>query len=298
MTSSVTPLPAGEPVKPATSSDPTSPPSTDTSSDAKTKDWSAASEAEQLAAIGDLLAGTPAAEAPANTAEGEEPDPWVQDKPPAAKPGTLGDMAKQLGISPEEAYNLTIPTGDGEAVKLGDLKDAWQNRQAEARETAKRAEALDQRESAAIASEQFLVTFAEDLAKTASPQAMQGLVQQHQQRLHGEQIRLLAAMPELRDPETLDRFKGQLVETLGRYGIAEDSPALNDHRVVLMVRDLMRSKARLDKLLAFEPDKAPPRQAKARQNDGEGTRRAQLMNRAKTGSTEDKVAAISALLKG
>lgn len=297
MSLSKTLSPDGEQEKLTTGSEPTSTPSTDTYSDAKTRDWSEASEAEQLSAIGDLLADTPPAEPQPNEV-GEDPDPWVQPKAEAVKPGTLGDMAKQLGISPEEAYNLTIPTGDGEAVKLGDLKDAWQSRQAEARETAKRAEALDQRESAAIASEQFLVTFAEDLAKSMPPQAMQGLVQQHQQRLHTEQVRLLQAMPELKDPETLDRFHGQMVETLGRYGIGEDSPALNDHRVVLMVRDLMRSKARLDKLLAFEPEKAPPRQAKTRPNDGEGTRRAQMMTRAKTGSTEDKVAAINTLLKG
>lgn len=155
---------------------------------------------------------------------------------------------------PEEFYKTEITTGDGEKVTIGALKDAYQSQQATARETAKRAVALDERESALYLDQQLINT----LGTAPTPAA----VQQYQQRLVERDTRerssLLAAMPELKDAPVFEAFRKDVVDRLGKYGIRPNEVVINDHRQLLIVRDLIRAEARIKALLGTPAKSADP----------------------------------------
>lgn len=314
MTSQPTPSPTGAGAATATTSAASSQPPANSSSPAATppsteeKDWSQATEKDKADAISDLLrGGTPepqpgSGDVPSD-GEGGSDDPWMppegETQESTEPPSTLADLAEKLGMQPEQVYDLELTTGDGETVKLGALKDAYQNRQAEARESAKRAKALDERESALTADAQLWSAVAAEVGRHLTPQTKQRLRDREIQNDREERRRLAAAMPELNDPDVLDRFKRSFVETLQGYGFGPHEMHITDHRNVVLVRDLMRYKTRLDKLLSYEPQQEPPKAARTKGRDtGANGRQQQMINRAAHGTEKQKVDAISALLKG
>jgi hypothetical protein len=273
-------------------------------------------DSERTDAIAELLGRAPEASAADRAKdlaqEGEERDSWVS--PPetgdgavgdaheageGALPGTLSELSERLGLKPEQVYDLELTTGDGETVKLGALKDAWQDRQAEARETAKRAKALDEREAALVADRQLWDAIGTELQSRISPQLARELRGRMSREEGVEREKLMAAMPELKDPETLTRFNEKFLARLQKYGFTGAEIRVTDHRNVLLVRDLMRAEERLEKLLSYEPPKDPPKSqpSQGRSSGPSSTERQRKLNaKARSGTEADKVKAVSALL--
>lgn len=284
------------------------------------KDWTAATDDERAGAIDQLLRG----EQPEGTrqpeeqgaqesdqeGDGDERDPWVPDDPDndtggaedepdeASKPVTIKDAAEKLGLDPEAFYNLEVTTGDGQTVKLGDLKDAWQGREAEARETAKRAKALDERESALTADQMFWDQFQQYLEPQLNPKvkaALRGRYEAHQLQ---QGRALLTHMPELADPVARENFEGMAAKVRRELGYKEQEP-IRDYREALMLRRILRAEGRLEKLLSYEPRQTPPKASRPKgKGDGGKARQSQLLDRARSGSEQEKVSAISNLIRG
>jgi hypothetical protein len=204
-------------------------------------------------------------------------------------------IAKRLDIPVEDVYGMQITTGDGEKVSLGSLKDAWQDRQEAARETAKREAGLDQRESAILANQRLWSKVAGDLAGKLSPETMNGLREQAQQMERQERQRMLQAMPELNDEASFANWREKLVTVLGGYGFRPAEMVITDHRMLLIMRDLMRTNERLAKLMSYSPSKEPPKAAQTQGRSTPSNSKA-LAKRARNGTDSDKVAAVSALL--
>jgi hypothetical protein len=280
-------------------------------------------DAQRAERVAELMGLAPAPEraAPATGADegatdqdGDDPgrdDPWRPqesagegaeggaDGAKGGKPATLAEAAERLGIEPAAMYDLSINTGDGETVTLGAIKDAWQDRNSIAREGAKKAMELDARESELVAREAFYSRVQNELAQRLTPQMRSEIAG----RFKAEQARhreaLLRAMPELSDPAVMTSFLEQLGQEFEGHGFRPGEIQMLDHRVALMARDLMRAKARIARWAAYEPDQQPikSRESQGRKDAG-GNRTKAIMQRARTGNTADKVAAVGALIKG
>jgi hypothetical protein len=255
-------------------------------------------EAEKAKAVADLLNGADSATERPEEPPGDPDDPAPAPEPKSA-PKTLSELAETLGASPEDVYKIELTTGDGEVVSIGDLKDGHRDRQAAQRETAEREAALDQRETAIIAEQRVWASIGESLEQSIPPEAREQLAQQMQERDRVERRRLMDAAPELQDQAKFEAFREDVVKTLGEYGYKPHEIVVGDHRQLMVLRDLIRTKKRLKDLLEYKPKQSPPggRKPTGRGNEPDGTARA--ISKAKSSPHEaDKVAAVAALLKG
>lgn len=216
-----------------------------------------------------------------------------------AAPKTLDQLRDALQLDDAALYGIEVTTGDGETVKLGALKDAYQDRQKAARETAKREAALDVREAALVNDQQLWQQIGNELGASVKPETLNTLKGRMQQHAVREQEALLTAMPELRDEAVFKNWRGEVVKFLHEgYGFKPQELVITDHRILVVMRDFMRTKARLDKLLSYEPDaKAPGSKRPKPKANGTRTRQ-QMFSRARTGNEAQKVSAITTLLNG
>jgi hypothetical protein len=257
----------------------------------------------QLAAINELL-GSP------QEATGDEVDPdQTEAEKPASDPlrgadgkfraKSLSDLAEHLDASPEELYKLELTTGDGETVKLGDLKDAWQQRQQAARESARRDSGLDEREAALRAEQALWEPVLRELNDKLPQEFKARLRGRDQQQLERERTRLLDAAPELADQTQFQAWRGEVVGFLAGYGYSPQEMAITDHRMLVILRDHMRLKARLEKLMAYEPGQQPPKPSRPQGRQPAQSRARQLVETARrSGREQDKLAAIAGLIDG
>lgn len=239
----------------------------------------------------------PAGDAPESDGEGAG-EAGTEDK--GGRPATLTEAAERLGMKPAEVYDLAINTGDGETVTLGQLKDAWQDRQTAVREGAKKAVQLDQREAAIVAREAFYGRVQDELQSSLTPQRRAEMVRRYQADQARERQSLVRAMPELSDPGVMTSFLEQLGGEFERHGFRPGEMQFLDHRFVLMARDLMRANARIERWSKYEPERDPPRALTPQGRGGgaaDGKHKA-MMQRARQGTTADKVTAVEALIKG
>lgn len=277
------------------------------------------SPSEQIAAVADLLGGGSAegaggteleageaqgddgsSGAPEGTQEGDDEGgsgTEARETPPA----TLTDVAEALGIEPGDVYAMEVTTGDGETVKIGDLKDFYQNRDVAMRETVERSAALDERESVISQDQRLWGQIGNDLVRILPPETVGQLKAQMVERDQHERQLLVDAIPEMADAAKFDQFRMDAVEFMGkRYGMQPHELAVTDHRHILIMRDLMRAEKRLDDLRKWKPKRDPPRAHKARGRDGKVVSQTDaLVAKAKTSRHDaDKIRGIAALLKG
>lgn len=256
-------------------------------------------DAELAQSVSDLL-GTGDED---RTGTGDESSTGTEDgdlntPSPTGKPKTMAEAAERLGIEAKDLYKLSITTGDGDTVSIGDLKDAHQNRLAAEQETAKREVALDQRETAITADQRIWAEMGDQLAQILTPQVRQQLAERMSERESAERRKLLQALPEMQDEAKFDQFRSDVVDTLGKYGYKPHEIVVGDHRQLIVLRDLIRLQHRVDQLSKFQPEPLMPRQSKP-QGRGNPTSRAQAaLNKAKGGTEAHKVDAVAQLLKG
>lgn len=209
-------------------------------------------------------------------------------------------LAEQLGVSTKKLYEqLQVTTGDGETLSLGQLKDRVQDQETATREIVQREQSLQERESAVLQNQQQLQAVLSDLEGKLSPEVVQQMQRRQQQTQVRERQLMLEAMPELRDPDFLSQFRENVAETLGSYGFQPGELVINDHRVLKVLKDFMATKTRLEKLLAFDPEREqnPPKQKKPQGKQPRKSRTAKILSQARTGTQADKVRGVSALLQ-
>ena len=217
------------------------------------------------------------------------------DKPPEL--GRLDELAAKLDMPLEKVYDLELTTGDGEAVKLGDLKDAWQDRESAARETVQRSAALDTRETEIMAEATLWGQLGQHFQQVLPEGAKAELARRQEAKQARERNMLMDAIPEFQDPAKFAAFRDDAVEALSAYGFKPHELTINDHRLLVVLRDFTRNKARLDKLLSFDPKAAKPDADRPSRRTSQRSVDKRALQRAATGSETDKVDAIARLIK-
>jgi hypothetical protein len=237
-----------------------------------------------------------AASATERSQEGDGGEP--EASAPATAPASLADAAERLGIPIEKLYDVEIGTGDGETVRLGQLKDLWQDRERARAEIAEKSLEIDARETAIVADQRLWSELGEDLARTLPPHRMRELQDRLQDRQEREHGALMRAMPELRDQARFDGFRSDMVELLGRYGFKPHEMVMGDHRQLLILRDLKRARDKLAELAKFQPKRdAPGTRAGKGRGQGQSSDTDRMVARAKSSRNDaDKVRGVSALL--
>jgi len=218
---------------------------------------------------------------------GKEPEGVAVEEP-------VGDdnteAAAQEVETPEGVdYALEVPMTDGTKVKLGELKDHYQQYQTHVMEVQERENALMQKYEEVNQLAQYAQLPPERLAS----------IQQQQQRYLEQQHQLmLETMPDLKDKATFDTTKAAIYELAKEYGVEDVIGQVTNHKVVKMLRDY----ATLRKSIKAAKDNVKPlRSAEPRSKNapvGKPDAAAMAAQRAtQTGSKQDQIAAISALLK-
>jgi hypothetical protein len=236
-----------------------------------------------IEAVSDLLFGE--GDDPAAPGSPDSTDPPAVEEgetgvPPSPVSPTLSDIAEKLGVEASALYDMEITTGDGEAVKLGKLKDAWQDRTTAERESAERAASLDQREASVIADQQLFSLLAQE--GVVPQQTLDRARDYLARRQSAETEKLMALVPELRDEAKLDIFRTGMVETLGKMGYRPNEIVLDDHRQVLVIRRLMQLEKENEALKkAAKP--AAPKAGRPQGRSAQGKRSADLQRTAANG---------------
>lgn len=230
---------------------------------------------------------------------GEAPD-TTPEAPKHLDPNTL---AEQLGIKPDQLYKqMQISLGDdGETLTLGELKDRVQGQRQAALEMTQKEQAFNEREARLLQNQQLLAAISSEIQGKLSPQTVRE-VKQRQANHEAHQNRLMyETMPELKDKQNFERFRKGVAETLQPYGFKTNELNIQDHRMLLVVRDLMRTKAQLKRLMEFEPpkeDAVPPNQRKPQGKRKRISSAERLKQQARGGTESDKLSAVSALIRG
>ncbi len=202
-------------------------------------------------------------------------------------------IAEGLGVDAAEVYDMDIPVGDdGETVKIGALKDAWQDRATAERESVEREAGLNEREAAIISDQQAWALLAAEGQLT--PQVFERVRERIGERMNQEQGMLFDLVPELRDETKLDLFRRDLVRVMGQVGFQPHEIVLGDHRQGLLLRrfvQLEKENAAMKKQLRPKPPRTPKPQ-------GRGKPAKPNFSAARRGNDSQKVAAVSQLLNG
>jgi hypothetical protein len=258
-------------------------------------------EAQRAKAVSDLLNGrTPDAGPPYHdeaSDEGIEPEP--ETEPRADRPAPIADvktLAEALKVSPAKLYKeLQIDVGDGVTMSLGELKDTVKSQQTATREGAEREAGLMSREAAISRDNQLLAIVAQDLRGKLSPQAVQQLEARRQETETRERQLMAEAMPEIvGSAASLQKFAADVAGMLGEYGFKPHELIITDHRIALVLKDMLRLKGMLRKAGSLENKSAPRHLQPAAKNTQD--HRAQTLQRARGGSEADKARAVNALL--
>lgn len=280
------------------------------------------SAAEQTAAVADLLG----AEGVIGKSQEQKPDTigeraetvlegqvraappeaeTAQEAPPARKkPGSVHEAIEQLGISPEEFYNLEVGFGDNApGAKLGQLKDGHAARSQALQEIASKEAAFLERESAIRSRESEIDGLRELMLARLSPETRAQVDQVLADRRGREDaqaaLELRRMIPELGDRAYLDGFLQHLEGVGTRHGFRMDEiMAVRDPRMFTVLKELMETRATLERLAKIDPERVKE-QPRPMAPQGRGAVDDSAVSRAKrTGKTADQVSAISSILRG
>ena len=213
-------------------------------------------------------------------------------------PATLTEAAERLGLDPADFYALTLnASGDGEPVTLGQLKDAYQERESAAVEITKRETALDEREAALQGEQRLWGQIGQTLSEKLTPAQVQTLQKQMADREQAERRAMVQAIPEFADQAAFGQFRDDATKTLAAYGYSPQEMSIVDHRQIVMLRDLMRMKSRLDRLDKWKPERKPPATSQTRSTRKTQTNAETAMATfQRTGGRDAELDAIAALM--
>lgn len=207
---------------------------------------------------------------PRESATMAESDKGAQSETDALPKG-LHALAEKLGAKPEDLYAVEVPMSDGTSVKLGELKDAYADRE----NTSRKALELDERRIKLDAELTRAKSEIEALIKELPPEVLKPELLERVRRealaaRERERRATMEAIPEWADEKTRTSELQGIVEMLQGYGYSPQYLEQSlDSRLIRLARDSWLRKTRIERALAsvkrVEPiamgksRKAPPR---------------------------------------
>lgn len=245
-----------------------------------------------MAQIADLL--NPQAEEPKADPPSTDDDP---PEPDAEELTADDDPPESQEFDYDQEVSITVGN-EAEKLTVGQLKDHYQ----ESREFHQEREAWEdsrmQQDSEMLVARQSLLELADMLGDT-KPEVVQYLAKQRDANNKQQAELLLQARPEWIDPAVKARARPAMLETWKEYGFSDiEFGSIQDHRVIVALNDLARLKGRLKKAQAVKTTKAPTGQKPAGRKTTKAQDQSAAIKRAKSGSHDDKMAAIGALIDG
>ena len=215
----------------------------------------------------------------------------------------MQSLAEKAGITLDELFATEVPLGgELEATTLGKLKDNYQD-YSQLLETKTAFE--DQRTEF----ENDMIRSRGELQEVISLLTAQGEIPQEvvllaQQTLQNtkekERAALLLIKPEWKNPEAFALAQDQIMETVQEYGFTRaDLDSVLDHRLTKLLHDFHIMRERFASANAQSKrviKQSRQRRAKSAREVPKQALQTQ-MEQAKTGTTADKVAAVSALIR-
>lgn len=209
------------------------------------------------------------------------------------------ELAEFLGIEPKKLYEqLRITTQEGETLSFGELKDRVKAQETATRAQVEREATLDRREAEQLETLQLIDSVGASVIQQF-PQAAAMLSDYGKKVRSRERERALKAMPELADQAHRAQFQDDIAEHLAPYGFRKSQINIMDHRILLALRDAIKTKKQLAKLLEFEPTATPPKvhRPQGKQPRASRTQKA-IATAQRSGRKSDAVAAVSSLING
>ena len=215
----------------------------------------------------------------------------------------MNDLAEKAGLTLEELFDIEVPLG-GElgATTLGKLKDDFQDySQLQNTKTAfedQRTEfENDMIRSRAELQEIITILTAQD----AVPQELIVLAQNKlQDTKDKERAALLTIKPEWKDPAVFAVAQDAIMETVAEYGFTRaDLDSVLDHRLTKLLHDFHIMRGRFKDANAQRKRVVKQSRQKRARSAKEAPKAAlqSQIDQAKTGTTAEKVAAVSALIR-
>lgn len=169
----------------------------------------------------------------------------------APKPGTLAALAEQLGVDVAKLYDVEVPTGEGSTVKLGELKDAWRDRESVETE---RLAIGEEREAADAEIRRARAELAELLSAVPrdklNPQVIEQARRTHLARMEIERQRSLSAIPAWTDDQVREADLTGIREHLAEFGLPAGALSeVQDHRMLAYMRSNLERKRRVERAL-------------------------------------------------
>ncbi len=215
---------------------------------------------------------------------------------------TLADLAESAGIKVEDIYKLSVPMRDGvEPMTLGALKDA--------------ATKAGDLETLSTEIEERRSTFENEMIRSRGelnaivamlPQIPPELVAKardaHIENLEVERQALLSVKPEWADDKVYGQAQADILDAVADYGFSRtDLDLVIDHRLTKLLHDFAGMKKRIAAANAKAKeirDKKPRGGQRVSEQTRRRSGRAAAAEKARTGTTGDKVAAVGNLLLG
>ncbi|MGI9308549.1 MAG: hypothetical protein ACR2P6_04755 [Gammaproteobacteria bacterium] len=261
---------------------------------------------EEIAAITDLI----------SAGDSNEPEPEQEAQPDEAT--APPEMAEPDSSSPDEPlpeqdeapepepgaidYDMEVPMPDGaESVTIGQLKDHYQQHGELQQERDSWEDQRSQQQGELMATRQQLLDLA-NLMGDIKPEVVEHIQGMQAQEQEQQAALLLQVFPEWTDADKKAGARTRHLSTVKEYGFSEfEYGSINDHRIIRLLHDLTRYRERA------QAGEARREQIKAELPKGQKTQsrkqtpaqqKAAMVKRAIGGTEQDKMAAISSLIKG
>lgn len=214
------------------------------------------------------------------------------------EPYSLSELANHLKVEQADLYDLQIPLGDGKATTLGEMKDNF-------KEFGPVKEMRDQVEQQRNDYEKQLLqtrTEINEIMQLIPAQIRGQLIEQargrHKAWTQDQETLVLEAIPDWADPDKRAIDRAAIVESGAEYGFSEQEITYTqDARTLRMLRDFSNMRRELAEMKAAA--KRQPGNISAPGKPAPKARKTNLRNligKAKQGTDQDKVRAVSALI--
>lgn len=260
-----------------------------------------------IAAISELLSA------------GDSPEPEQQDAPEAPQGDDQQQETAEQGeqeLAPQDDADeaseaqqvdydqvITIDLGTGgdtKQVTVGELKDFYQGHDELQTERDTWEVQQGEQQLQLMAARRQLVALA-DMLKDVKPEVMDHVQGMMQRKDEQEAMLLLQTFPAWSDPDKKAAARAEQLATAKEYGFSEwEYSGVNDHRLIKVLHDLAQyrkreaaGKAKREQIKAEKPPKA---QKPVQRKQTPAQERAAMVQRAKRGTNEQKISAISSLI--
>lgn len=184
----------------------------------------------------------PAGDGEEGDEEGDEGD---------ARPSTIDDVAKKLGLSRKELNAVEVEV-NGDKMTLGELKAKLPELVKLDSVRAEWEESRDKQGLEVLDARRRVYALVEAFPPGSIPPALMGRIEaDHQETLKREAAMLHSARPEWADPTFREASLKGMAEVASKYGITlGDLRSVSDHRQLLLLQDFAKLQSKVDKARA------------------------------------------------